>query len=171
MAPQDRDGYVTFHDRLGDTYRVKGHNISTAEVEMAIMEHPQIASANVYAIPMTQSGYDGQLGCAAITFKAGNPPDGPHATEVEALEELEQFMIKKVGLPAYGVPRFIRVLVDVGEEKASERAQLGIDDGVGSEHVSLMMKKLKTTLRQEGKIPSNDGNVHHALHRTSESFR
>lgn len=67
---QDRSGYVTFHDRLGDTFRAKGHNISATEVENAFMTHPSIESANVYAIAMNQYGYEGQLGCAAITFKS-----------------------------------------------------------------------------------------------------
>jgi fatty-acyl-CoA synthase len=145
---------VTFHDRLGDTYRAKGHNISTFEVETAIVTHPAIESANVYAIPMNQYGYEGQLGCAAITFKPSelNSPEKGYTVEAETLKELESHLVTKAGLPGYGVPRFVLVIVDLGEQADSSRGQLGIAEreSVGTEYVSLMLKKLKTGLRNEG---------------------
>jgi acyl-CoA synthetase (AMP-forming)/AMP-acid ligase II len=132
---QDRDGYIAFHDRLGDTYRAKGHNISTAEVEQALSSHPAVESANVYAIDMKQFGYEGQLGCAAVTMG-----------DERAIGGLEKYLVK-AGLPAYAVPRFMRVIVDAGEE-------IGRADTVGNEYVSLMLKKLKTGLRKEGFSPA-----------------
>ena len=56
----------------------------------------------------------------------------------------------KVGLAGYAVPRFVRVIVDVGEEIGRAASE-----SVGSEYVSLMMKKLKTGLRREGFAPGN----------------
>ena len=148
---QDKDGYVTFKDRLGDTYRAKGHNISTAEVEVAFVNHPHIASANVYAIPMSQFGYEGQVGCAAITLQAGAAPDVAGEVERDAAKDLETYLTSVGGLAGYAVPRFLRVLVDIDEQEATTREQIGISDTVGSEYVSLMLKKLKTGLRKEGK--------------------
>jgi acyl-CoA synthetase (AMP-forming)/AMP-acid ligase II len=149
---QDKYGYVTFRDRLGDTYRAKGHNISTFEVETAIVTHSAIESANVYAIPMNQYGYEGQLGCAAVTFKASDPIDKSRSIEVETLKDLEGHLVTKAGLPGYGVPRFVRVIKDLGEQGDATRNQLGIAEreSVGTEYVSLMLKKLKTGLRNEG---------------------
>jgi acyl-CoA synthetase (AMP-forming)/AMP-acid ligase II len=147
---KDKHGYITFKDRLGDTYRAKGHNISTAEVESAFLNHPHISSANVYAIPMSDYGYEGQVGCAAVTFRAGAAPDGPGQGEQEALTDLEKYLTSTGGLAGYAVPRFLRVLVDNDEESATERDQIGISDDVGSEYVSSMLKKLKTGLRKEG---------------------
>jgi len=153
---QDRNGYVTFHDRLGDTFRAKGHNISTSEVENAIITHPSIESANVYAIATNQYGYEGQLGCAAITLRGADAAalEKAQAVELETLRQLESFLVTKAGLPGYGVPRFVRVIVDVGErtESQQKRDQLGIAarESVGAEYVSLMLKKLKTGLRKEG---------------------
>jgi hypothetical protein len=140
---------VTFHDRLGDTYKAKGHNISTAEVEMAFLSNPHISSANVYSISMTKYGYDGQIGCAAITFRESAPPDRATTIELDTIKELEKWLVSEAGLPAYGVPRFLRVLVDEDKENAAER-DIGISEDVGNERVSLMMKKLKTGLRKEG---------------------
>ena len=41
--------------------------------------------------------------------------------------------------------------MDIDEQEAAAREQIGISDTVGSEYVSLMLKKLKTGLRKEGK--------------------
>ncbi|OQU96210.1 AMP-binding enzyme domain-containing protein isoform 1 [Cladophialophora immunda] len=143
---KDQEGYISFHDRLGDTYRAKGHNISTTEVEGCLSRHPNIASVNVYAIPMNRYGYDGQLGCAAITFvdsESGPGSDQPSARELETVKELEKWTTTNASaLPAYAVPRFLRVLV-------TDRPT-GTGSDTGADRVSLIMKKLKTGLRQEG---------------------
>lgn len=117
---------------------------------MAFLEHPQIASANVYAINMKNYGYDGQMGCAAITMRGVAAPSGPTQVENAAVEDLERYLTSQAGLASYSVPRFLRVLVDTDKSETSQREQIGISDSVGSEYVSLMLKKLKTSLRKEG---------------------
>ena len=87
---------------------------------------------------MKQFGYEGQLGCAALTLRGD---------EEETMRGLEEHLVK-VGLAGYAVPRFVRVIVDVGEEIGRASSE-----SVGSEYVSLMMKKLKTGLRKEGFSP------------------
>lgn len=138
---------MAFHDRLGDTYRAKGHNISTAEVEQAMGTHPNIESANVYAIDMKQFGYEGQLGCAALTLRN-------EAEELDTMRTLEEHLVK-VGLANYAVPRFVRVIVDIGEDVG-----IASQESVGSEHVSLMLKKLKTGLRKEGFAPIGNDRIY-----------
>ena len=118
---------------------------------MAFLNHQQLASANVYAIPMNKYGYEGQVGCAAITLRAGAAAGGPDQVEREAVRDLEKYLISTAGLAGYAVPRFLRVLVDGDESGALQREQIGISDTVGSEYVSLIMKKLKTGLRKDGK--------------------
>ncbi|KAK3706383.1 hypothetical protein LTR37_012761 [Vermiconidia calcicola] len=121
---------------------------------MAFLDHAQIASANVYAIPMNKYGYDGQAGAAAITMRKGASADGPDQAEIDALRDLEHYLTVKAGLASYAVPRFVRVLVD--EKEAPQREQIGISDSVGSEYVSSMLKKLKTSLREEAfSLPSH----------------
>jgi acyl-CoA synthetase (AMP-forming)/AMP-acid ligase II len=141
----DADGYISFSDRLGDTYRVKGHNISTTEVENCLSHHPDVASVNVYAIPMNQYGYEGQLGCAAIEFHAESW-DRVH----KILGELEQWMINaEHGIPAYAIPRFLRVIRD-GTKAAPDQDP---SNGSKTERVSTIMKKLKVGLRKDGFSP------------------
>ncbi|KAF1815048.1 fatty-acyl-CoA synthase [Eremomyces bilateralis CBS 781.70] len=144
----NKRGWVKFHDRLGDTFRAKGHNISTTEVEIAFTKHPRVLGANVYAIPMNEFGYEGQLGCAAISLKSsGADPTG--TDEATLLAELEQWLVEKGGLPTYGVPRFVRVIVDEGEATTHDEGRRK-GDIPGAERVSIIMKKLKTGLRREG---------------------
>jgi fatty-acyl-CoA synthase len=64
LMRKDEQGYFYFVDRVGDTFRWKGENISTTEVSEAICTFPGIRQANVYGIPVP--GVDGRAGMALI---------------------------------------------------------------------------------------------------------
>lgn len=46
----DEFGYMYFRDRTGDTYRWKGENVSTSEVEGVISNAAQLSDAVVYGV-------------------------------------------------------------------------------------------------------------------------
>ncbi|MCW2999394.1 MAG: acs, partial [Solirubrobacterales bacterium] len=46
-ARQDAEGYVSVIGRVDDVINVSGHRLSTAEVESALVSHPQVAEAAV----------------------------------------------------------------------------------------------------------------------------
>lgn len=97
---------------------------------------------------MNRYGYDGQLGCAAITFPSRNSAVDTDTLEKETISKLESWLSRpSSALPAYAIPRFLRIL-DSGEPSS---LHLDPDRAVGeSEQVSAVMKKIKVGLRNEG---------------------
>ncbi|MAD46591.1 MAG: long-chain-acyl-CoA synthetase [Oceanospirillaceae bacterium] len=88
--------HVAFADRLGDTFRWKGENVATTEVESILMEFPGVEHAVVYGVEIPHT--DGRAGMAALTMKPGYQPDW---------SSLTRHLREK--LPAYAVPVFIRL--------------------------------------------------------------
>jgi fatty-acyl-CoA synthase len=60
----DDSGFYYFVDRIGDTFRWKGENVSTSEVATAIGAFPGVKEANVYGVRVP--GTEGAAGMAAI---------------------------------------------------------------------------------------------------------
>ena len=94
----DRGGYFYFVDRIGDTFRWKGENVSTSEVAGAINTFPGIEDANVYGVSIP--GQEGRAGMAAIVCQG--------ACDVPALRaHLEKY------LPDFARPLFLRISRDL----------------------------------------------------------
>jgi fatty-acyl-CoA synthase len=94
LMRKDARGYFYFVDRVGDTFRWKGENVSTSEVAEAINTFPGIADANVYGV--TVVGRDGRAGMAAIVCEGQCDLGALHAHLA-------------ANLPDYARPLFLRV--------------------------------------------------------------
>ncbi len=92
--------HTQFVDRLGDTFRWKGENVSTTEVENALGAFPGVEDAVVYGVEIP--GTNGRCGMAALRLADGVSLD---TTELAAHLDRE--------LPAYAVPLFLRLLAQV----------------------------------------------------------
>lgn len=64
LMRRDARGYYYFADRIGDTFRWKGENVSTSEVAETITAFPGIQEANIYGVAVP--GVEGRAGMAAI---------------------------------------------------------------------------------------------------------
>lgn len=91
--------HAQFVDRLGDTFRWKGENVSTTEVENALSEYEKIAEAVVYGVEIPHT--NGRAGMAAITLAGGAA-----LNEADCGKMAAEF---RKCLPAYAVPLFLRV--------------------------------------------------------------
>jgi acyl-CoA synthetase (AMP-forming)/AMP-acid ligase II len=96
---RDEDGKWFFLDRLGDTFRWKSENVSTAEVSEVLGNFPGIVEANVYGVEVP--GHDGRAGCAAIYVDPAN---------LASFDFNALLAHARAKLPKYAVPVFIRVL-------------------------------------------------------------
>ncbi|CAO3672614.1 unnamed protein product [Umbelopsis ramanniana] len=119
LIKMNRDGWIDFVDRVGDTFRWRGENVSTMEVASVMTLHPGIDDITVYGITLPK--YEGQVGMATIV--SSNPDD--------VARDLRPFLLKK-GLPLYAHPRFVRVIdvIPVTQTHKHQKAELkkdGID--------------------------------------------
>lgn len=105
----EQDGLLFFSDRLGDTFRWKGENVSTMEVGNVMGMHPCVAEANVYGVELPH--HDGRAGCAATSFRGGAPPTS------EDLCSLVTHL--RTSLPRYAVPLFLRLVDEVGSASST----------------------------------------------------
>jgi fatty-acyl-CoA synthase len=93
---KDERGYFYFVDRIGDTFRWKGENVSTTEVAECITIFPGVFEATVYGVQIP--GSDGRAGMAAVV------PENVAGLDLAALREH-----LKAHLPDYARPMFLRL--------------------------------------------------------------
>jgi crotonobetaine/carnitine-CoA ligase len=96
---RDRDGHYRFIDRMKDSVRRRGENVSSWEVEQVVLQHPAIAACAVYPLP-SELGEDEVA--AAIQLEPGHTLDA-----IEVVKHCE-------GKMAYfAVPRFVRIVAEM----------------------------------------------------------
>jgi fatty-acyl-CoA synthase len=138
LMRQDEQGFFYFVDRVGDTFRWKGENVSTTEVAGVIARCPGVADAAVYGVSVP--GTEGRAGMAAVVVA----PDFD-------LDELRRALIER--LPDYARPLFLRIVSALeltgtfklrkqelaleGYDPARVRDALYIDDAARGRYVPL----------------------------------
>ncbi|XP_059495197.1 long-chain fatty acid transport protein 2-like [Stegostoma tigrinum] len=92
----DNDNFIYFKDRIGDTFRWKGENVSTTEVADILSLLDFVQDVCVYGV--TVPGHEGRIGMAAIQLQSGRK-----------LERSQLYEYLRTHLPSYAWPRFVRV--------------------------------------------------------------
>jgi fatty-acyl-CoA synthase len=95
VGEQGASGFFYFVDRVGDTFRWKGENVSTTELAGVIAQVPGVTDVAVYGVEVPRA--DGRAGMAALVVAEGFE-----------LEVLRRTLVAQ--LPAYARPVFLRIL-------------------------------------------------------------
>jgi fatty-acyl-CoA synthase len=119
LMRRDTQGFFYFVDRLGDTFRWKGENVSTAEVAAALGACPGVAAATVYGVRVP--GAEGRAGMAALEVDTGFDP-----------ARLSEHLATR--LPGYAQPLFLRLvsvlaLTETFKPKKQALMEDGFDPG------------------------------------------
>jgi fatty-acyl-CoA synthase len=133
--------HAAFVDRLGDTFRWKGENVATTDVEAAVLADPNIEAVTVFGVEVP--GTDGRAGMAAVVLREDKQFDG-----VSLANTVSE------GLPSYARPLFVRV-VDSLEQTSTFKSKKGDlrDQGYGSD---LPDPLYVLESREEGYVPYYD---------------
>lgn len=94
LMRQDREGYLYFIDRVGDTFRWKAENVSTSEVEQRLADAPGVTEVIAYGVPVPHA--DGKAGMVTLVV------DGKF--QAKAFHDWAEAQ-----LPAYARPVFVRI--------------------------------------------------------------
>ena len=98
LMRQDAEGYFYFVDRIGDTFRWKGENVSTGEVSECLSQIPGVKEATVYGVKVADM--DGRAGMASLVTGEG--------FDIKTLADQVD-----AEMPAYARPVFIRLQPEI----------------------------------------------------------
>lgn len=134
LMRKDALGYHYFVDRIGDTFRWKGENVATSEVQEAITGFPGVKEANVYGVSVP--GAEGRVGMAALVADGGLDLDGlaRHVT---------------VRLPVYARPAFLRIQGEIEatstfKQRKLDLARDGFSPGAGGDPIYFLHPERQT---------------------------
>jgi len=122
LMTQDTQGFFYFVDRVGDTFRWKGENISTTEVGAAMACCNGVNEVAVYGTSVP--GTDGRAGMAALVVDTGF-----------TVRELLRGLIDR--LPEYARPLFLRIVPKIAITATFKlRKQSLLEEGWNPENIS-----------------------------------
>jgi fatty-acyl-CoA synthase len=137
LMRKDKDGYFFFVDRIGDTFRWKGENVSTTEVEEVLGSFDGVLEANTYGVAVP--GRDGRAGMAAVV-----------AHDNLDLASLYDFLAKR--LPEYARPVFLRIRGEIDvtttfKQKKTDLVKQGFDPRTVSDPIFFSDPQRKAFVR------------------------
>lgn len=105
--------FVSFVDRLGDTFRWKGENVATNEVADILNQFGQIEDSNVYGVEV--KGAEGRCGMVALKLLEGSQVDW---------DAFAQYVIKN--LPVFARPYFVRIRDEIDATNSFKQIKISL---------------------------------------------
>ncbi len=140
MSPQGM-GHAAFVDRLGDTFRWKGENVATTQVEAAVAADGSVEQCTVFGVEVPDTG--GRAGMAAVKLRDGAEFDG-HSLARAVYGEL----------PVYALPLFVRVVESIAQTTTFKSRKVELrDEGYGPDVTDPLYV---LAARDEGYVPYYD---------------
>ena len=145
LMRRDADGFYTFVDRIGDTFRWKGENVATFEVARVLRACPGVAEAIVYGVSVP--GADGRAGMALL--------------KIDGQFDLDALLRQLETLPPYARPVFLRFAREiVTTETFKPKRRVYVEQGFDPE---LIEDPLYVFERDQQAYVPLDANRHEAI--------
>ncbi|MFZ1179405.1 MAG: long-chain-acyl-CoA synthetase FadD6, partial [Mycobacterium sp.] len=141
MSPQGM-GHAAFVDRLGDTFRWKGENVATTQVEAALACDESVEQCTVFGVEIPRTG--GRAGMAAVKLREGAEFDGKSLARVVYDQ-----------LPVYALPLFVRVVKELAQTTTFKSRKVELREQAYGPDVKDPLYVLAG--RDEGYVPYYDG--------------
>ncbi|GAA30321.2 Long-chain fatty acid transport protein 4 [Clonorchis sinensis] len=149
----DELGYLYFSDRLGDTFRWRGENVSTAEVESVLHRAFPEQAISVYGVQVP--GNEGKAGMAAMVVNLTN-----------LSPEKEQELVAKLyaeateHLPIYARPLFLRLcetieMTSTFKLRKVDLVKAGFNPAGSNDHLFWLDQKSKSYRRLDEETYEN----------------
>ncbi len=140
MSPQGL-WHAAFVDRLGDTFRWKGENVATTQVEAALASDDCVEQCTVFGVEVPRTG--GRAGMAAIKLRDGAQFDGRSLAQAVYCQ-----------LPPYALPLFVRVVKELAQTTTFKSRKVELRDQAYGPDVADPLYVLAG--RDEGYVPYYD---------------
>lgn len=128
LLRQDHWGFLYFCDRVGETFRWKGENVSTSEVARILLACSQSNESNasrlkgatgeshfgeavVYGVEV--DGHPGRAGMATVVLSQSLTGMGDHSKDYKQIWQSSLWHSLQVELPRYAQPLFIRITQEI----------------------------------------------------------
>lgn len=124
---RDADGHYRFIDRMKDSIRRRGENVSSWEVEQTVLSHPAVAACAIYPLP-SELGEDEVA--AAILLEPG-----------QSLQPVDIVRHCEGKIAYFAIPRYVRIvkempLTENGKIKKGALRDAGVTDDTWDREVA-----------------------------------
>lgn len=113
---RDEDGWFYFVDRFKDALRRRGENISSYEIETAVLSHPSVLECAVIAVPADTEAGEDEVMAYVILGEAASP------------QSVWEWCDERI--PDFAVPRYLRFVEEL-PKTPSQRVQKASLRGLG----------------------------------------